>query len=388
MTRRFSADVAIIGGGLVGSSAALALRLAGLSVILMDKGFCGAQASGVNYGGVRRQGRPMGQLPLSQRAHQIWPQLNALIGIDGEYQRSGHLKLARTPEDFAKLEHYAETVKSFGLDLELYTGAMAKARFPWLFGNVAGASLSPDDGQANPRLVSPAFAKAARDAGAIVLEHTAVHAAVHTNDGFALQAGVDCEITCRFLINSAGAWANKIAAGFDEPAPLSRIYPSMVVTEPLAPRLPVSLGEEGGGFYCRQVTRGNYIMGGGRGYALADPDFSRPSTTAALSVMKRATTLFPHLAGAHVIRFWSGTEGQLPDNNPVIGPSGTTPGLFHAFGFCGAGFQVAPAVGAVLCDLITSGETATPIDAFSIERFRNMSSQHNEKKGTHNEMVE
>ncbi|MBR7539989.1 hypothetical protein KC221_27785, partial [Mycobacterium tuberculosis] len=64
----------------------------------------------------------------------------------------------------------------------------------------------------------------------------------------------------------------------------------MVVTEPLAPRLPVSLGEEGGGFYCRQVTRGNYIMGGGRGYALADPDFSRPSTTAAQSVMKRATT--------------------------------------------------------------------------------------------------
>ncbi|HAO2891871.1 TPA: FAD-binding oxidoreductase, partial [Escherichia coli] len=106
------------------------------------------------------------------------------------------------------------------------------------------------------------------------------------------------------------------------------------------------------------------------------------------SVMKRATTLFPHLAGAHVIRFWSGTEGQLPDNNPVIGPSGTTPGLFHAFGFCGAGFQVAPAVGAVLSDLVTSGETATPIEAFAIERFQNMPPQHNEKKGTHNETVE
>jgi sarcosine oxidase subunit beta len=89
-----------------------------------------------------------------------------------------------------------------------------------------------------------------------------------------------------------------------------------------------------------------------------------------------------------VIRFWSGTEGQLPDNNPVIGRSGTTPGLFHAFGFCGAGFQLAPAVGAILSDLVTSGETATPIAAFSIERFQNMPPQHNKKKGTHNEMVE
>ncbi|MGO4816342.1 FAD-dependent oxidoreductase, partial [Cupriavidus sp. 2MCAB6] len=61
MSRRLDVDVAIIGGGLVGSSAALALRGMGMSVALLDKGFCGAQASGVNYGGVRRQGRPLEQ---------------------------------------------------------------------------------------------------------------------------------------------------------------------------------------------------------------------------------------------------------------------------------------------------------------------------------------
>ena len=372
MTRRLEADVAIIGGGLVGSSAALAMRKAGLSVILLDKGFCGAQASGVNYGGVRRQGRGVEQLPLAELSHAIWARLPELIGIDGEYQRCGHLKLARTEEDFAKLEAYAARVRPHGLELELISGKAVKTRFPWLAGDVAGASLCHDDGHANPRLVSPAFARAARAAGATVLEHMPVHQAVSTGSGFVLQAGEDAEIRCRQLVNTAGAWSDQFASQFGESVPLKKIYPSMVVTEPLPYRLPMSMGEEGGSFYGRQVTRGNYVMGGGRGIVLDNPDYSRPSVTAASSVMQRAIALFPHLEHAHVIRFWSGTEAEMPDGNPVISASSKVNGLFHAFGFCGAGFQTAPAVGAVLCDLVTQGQSNIPIGAFSIDRFHNL----------------
>ncbi|WP_256676626.1 FAD-dependent oxidoreductase, partial [Pseudomonas sp. PICF6] len=96
-------DVVIIGGGIVGASAALFLSKAGRRVALLERDFCGSHSSGVNYGGVRRQGRPLSQLPLSQRAHEIWSQLPQLIGIDGEYQRSGHLKLARSPDDLRAL---------------------------------------------------------------------------------------------------------------------------------------------------------------------------------------------------------------------------------------------------------------------------------------------
>lgn len=369
MTRRLEADVAIIGGGLVGSSAALAMRKAGLSVILLDKGFCGAQASGVNYGGVRRQGRSIEQLPLAELSHGIWGRLPELIGIDGEYKRSGHLKLARTEEDFAKLEAYAARVRPHGLELELISGKAVKTRFPWLTGDVAGASLCQDDGHANPRLVSPAFARAAKAAGAMVLEHMPVHEAVTTGNGFALLAGEDTEILCRQLVNTAGAWSDQFAMQFGESVPLKKIYPSMVVTEPLPYRLPMSIGEEGGSFYGRQVLRGNYVMGGGRGVVLNNPDYSRPSVTAASSVMQRAIALFPQLQHAHVIRFWSGTEAEMPDGNPVISASSKVNGLFHAFGFCGAGFQTAPAVGAVLCDLVTQGRSSIPVEAFSIDRF-------------------
>jgi sarcosine oxidase subunit beta len=191
MSQRLQADAVIIGGGIVGGSAALFIRQAGLSVILLDKGFCGAQASGVNYGGVRRQGRAPEQIALSQRAHEIWARLPELIGIDGEYIRSGHLKLARTEEHFASLEAYAATVRPLGLAVELIGGNAVKDRFPWLPGNVAGASLCADDGHANPRLVSPAFARAAKAAGATVLENTPVHDVQTTGDGFAILAGDD-----------------------------------------------------------------------------------------------------------------------------------------------------------------------------------------------------
>lgn len=380
MTRRLQADAVIIGGGIVGGSAALFMRRAGLSVILLDKGFCGAQASGVNYGGVRRQGRAPEQLPLAQRSHELWARLPELIGIDGEYVRSGHLKLARTEAHFASLEAYAAKVRPLGLDVELIGGNAIRERFPWLPGDVAGASLCAEDGHANPRLVAPAFARAALAAGATVLENTPVIEARETGDGFAILAGGGSasdtiEIRSRLLFNCAGAWSDRFAASFGEPVPLQRIYPSMVVTEPMPFRLPMSLGEEGGGFYGRQVTRGNYVMGGGRGTPLENPDFSRPSVNAASSVMLRAIELFPHLKNAQVIRFWSGTESEMPDDNPVIGPSSRVDNLFHAFGFCGAGFQTGPAVGAILCDLAVKGETETPIDAFRIDRF-DMNSNH------------
>ena len=373
MRRRIDCDVAIVGGGLVGSSAALALRRTGLSVALLDKGFCGAQASGVNYGGVRRQGRPPEQLPLSQRAHAIWPRLAALIGHDGEYLRSGHLKLARSEADMASLEAYAIRVAPFGLDLELIGHNETRQRFG-LAGDIVGASFCPGDGHANPRLVATAFAAAARRAGAEVLEHSPVTGIARRAESFVLEAQGGIELTARTVINSAGAWADQLARAFGEPVPLTRTYPSMVVTEPVEPFLAVNIGMEGGGIYARQVARGNCVVGGERGLPLPDPDFSRPRGEGVLAIMQRAAELFDGLRHAHAIRFWSGTEATMPDNNPVIGPSATTPGLVHAFGFSGAGFQIAPGVGDVLAELVRDGRSTTPIDAFSINRFHPVSS--------------
>ena len=368
MKPAIQADVAIIGGGIVGTSAALALRRRGLSVVLLERDLCGAHSSGVNFGGVRRQGRAPGQMPLAQRAHGIWARLPEVIGIDGEYLRSGHFKVARSEADMASLERYRDSVRGFDLGLELWSAARLRSYCPWLGADAVGGSLCPEDGQANPRLVSPAFGRAARAAGAQVLEHTAVGEVVFDGSRFHLHCGEGLEVVAPRLVNCAGAWAGALAAQFGEAVPLRSGHPAMAVTAPMPLFLGWSLGVEGGGVYGRQVARGNLVLGGGSGLAL-DGDRARSSQQAIVALAAQAVGLIPALRDAQIIRSWSGTEAYLPDRQPVLCASGTTPGLVHGFGFSGAGFQVGPAAGEVLAELACDGVTGTPIDNFSIGRF-------------------
>ena len=361
-------DVAVLGGGIVGASAALALRRMGLSVTLLERDACGSRSSGVNYGGVRRQGRTLAQLPLAQRAHGIWTRLPELIGVDGEYRQSGHLKLARSASDMAALEAYFERSSGFGMDLQLLDAQALRQRFPWLGARAVGGSLCPQDGHANPRLVSPAFAKAAAALGADIREHTPVDEVAHDGRLFNLRSGTRLTVRAPQLLNCAGAWAGVIAARFGEPVPMVSSHPVMTVTEPLPMFMTLSLGVEGGGVYARQAPRGNCVIGGSQGYALDDKR-ARPSREAIALVLERTLELLPTLRHAHIIRTWSGTEGYLPDREPVIGLSQTTPGLVHGFGFAGAGFQIGPAVGEVLAELVRDGRSSTPISAFSVARF-------------------
>jgi sarcosine oxidase subunit beta len=302
------------------------------------------------------------------RAHGIWGRLNETIGIDGEYERSGHFKIARSEADLAALDAYRVATLEFGLGIEMLSGPRLRERCPWLGGKAVGGSLCPDDGQANPRLVSPAFARAAERAGAQVFERSPVTQVERVGNSFVALAGTDLEVTSPVLLNCAGAWAGALAAQFGEPVPMHSGHPAMAVTEPMPHFMQWSLGVEGGGIYCRQVARGNLVLGGGSGVAL-DAERARSERSAIVSLTQQAIELLPGLRHAHIIRTWSGTEGYLPDRQPVLGESSTTPGLFHGFGFAGSGFQVGPAAGEVLAELVRDGRSGTPIDVFSIARF-------------------
>ncbi|ASY73839.1 NAD(P)/FAD-dependent oxidoreductase [Sinorhizobium fredii] len=366
-------EVAIIGGGLAGCSAALHIAKRGVSVVLFERGRCGAQASGVNFGGVRQQGRHPAELPLARRSRGLWDQLPELVGSNCEFVPTGHLKLARTDAEMAELEAYRNMARDFGLELELVGKKRLHEMYPYLGDNLAGGSLCREDGQANPRLVAPAFSRAARRAGADIREMSPVAAATHTGQYFEIKVR-DEVVSAAKLINVAGAWGAKVAAWFGDEVEEGVIAPNMCVTEPLPLFMGPNLGVCGGSIYLRQIPHGSVIFGAGM--AIADPEKirARPLAEVTQEGARLAIEMVPRLANALLVRTWTGIEGSIADGIPVFGPSLNVRNLFHAFGFTGHGFQLGPGAGAVLCELALDGETRTAIDGLSIERFQKVAS--------------
>lgn len=370
-------DVIVVGAGIMGTTAAYFLRRRGRSVTLIERGLAGQQASGVNFGNVRRQGRYLSQLPLANRAREIWGRLQELVGEDCEFLARGHIRVCFRPEIVGQFESYAQSARELGLDLELLTPRMIRERFPYLGPGVLAGSYAPLDGHANPRLVAPAFARAAARLGADVREYTEVLAIEKHGEDFVVEAAGGQLFRAPVVLVTAGAWAGAMCAAFEEPVDLIARGPTMAVTEPVAyviePSIGVSTPVVEETVYLRQITRGNVILGGGtRGPAYPDLKRSYVVPENTLAQLGQFRRLVPGLAKLRIIRVWTGIESYLPDDLPVIGPSVKVPGLFYAFGFCGAGFQIGPGVGDVMAELIDTGGTTTPIDAFSMDRFQSM----------------
>ena len=365
-------DVIVLGGGLMGTSAAFFLARRGIAVTLIDPNAIGAGATTASFGNIRRTGRFLPQMPLAHRSRALWAQTETLLGRDVEFRATGHVRLIFDEESRADMRRFADAAAPWGLTLEELNATELRRRFPGLGADAIGASFSPQDGSANPRLVAPAFADAAARLGAHIRPHTKVQAIARTDTGFAVQTSRGT-LESAILLNCAGAWGKAIAAQFGEDVPLTMHGPQMGVTEPLPHRiLPVvGMWSQDIGAYLRQVERGNVVFGGGvtrtpvdplTGHAKADPRLLAQQ-------LKTVVRLVPALRDVAVIRQWSGCEGYVADDLPIMGPSGTTPGLFHAFGFCGHGFQLGPGVGDAMAELIATGTCDTPLAPFDIKRF-------------------
>jgi sarcosine oxidase subunit beta len=113
------------------------------------------------------------------------------------------------------------------------------------------------------------------------------------------------------------------------------------------------------------------VIFGGAGRGTPDRILRRTRAVAEVSARAgRAIAMnVPMLKHARVIRTWGGIEGYMPDEVPIIGPSRTTAGLIHSFGYSGHGFQLGPGCGAIVAELALDGRTDTPIEHFSIDRF-------------------
>ncbi|MEL0021121.1 MAG: FAD-dependent oxidoreductase, partial [Rickettsiales bacterium] len=365
-----STDVIVIGGGLHGSSTALHLRRRGLSVQVIEKRFPGRFASGVNAGGVRRLGRHPAEIPLSAAAMEIWHSIESFIGHDCGFTPSGQVKIAENEAEMKQLEARVAEVRALGFEHEELIGGNELRRLvPAVAAHAVGGIVCRDDGAANPMLTARAYWRRAVAEGVSYHLGDSVTGIERVGEAWQVRAG-DARFDAPVLVNCAGAWGDQVAAMLGDTAPLTATALTMMVTERIPHFIDPVCGLASGGLSFKQSTEGTLVIGGGHlGHADRDAETAEPDPEALGRSARTVTRIFPQLKAVPVARVWCGLEGKMPDDIPVIGPSQNAPDAYHAFGFCGHGFQLSPIVGKLLAEQIVDGRASLPIEPFGIARF-------------------
>jgi sarcosine oxidase subunit beta len=364
------ADLAVIGGGIHGCSTALHAARAGLDVIVLEKNWVGRHASGVNAGGVRRLNRHPAEIPLACASLALWQRIGELVGDDCGFVASGQVRVAETEPGLRQLEARAAMVRRLGFaHEEMVDRRELRDLVPALADHCLGGLVCRADGFASPYHSVCAFARQARRQGVRIIEGCRVHGITQHRNVWRLATDRE-PVEARLVANCGGAWAGEIATRLGEPVPLRVIAPMMLVTSRMPAFCTPVVGSQDRFISFKQVANGTVVIGGGfRGRPdpvreTATLDFAQLAENAAT-----AAGLFPLMAEARIVRCWAGIEAEMPDQIPVIGPSSTSDGVFHAFGFSGHGFQLGPIVGRILVELMTQGTTDLPIAPFAITRF-------------------
>lgn len=366
-----TADVVVIGGGLHGCSTALHLALRGLKAILVEKDYAGRHASGVNAGGVRQLARHVAEIPLSIASMAIWEEIEELVGDDCGFSSYGTVLVAESEEELAGFRGRVEDLRLKGFTHEeLIDRTELRHLVPAVADHCPGGVVSRRDGAADPFRTTQAFRRRAVELGVQVIEGVAASRLEWSGSAWRVETS-DGAIEAPKVVNAAGAWADRIAAGLGEPVPMEVIAPMLMVTSRLPALIEPVVILRSRKLSFKQLGNGTVVIGGGH---LAQPYRDENRTVIdwhKLAISARTVwELFPVMRQATIVRAWAGIEARLPDDIPVIGPSSTSEGVFHQFGFCAHGFQLGPATGAVMAELVATGATNVPIDGLGIDRFR------------------
>ena len=363
-------DVAVIGGGLHGLSAALHLARAGRRTIVLERSWVGRHASGATAAGVRTLGRDLAEVPISLEAMEMWHQIASIVGDDCGFHADGQIRVAEFDRHWPDLLQREAQMRALGYAHEELVDAVELRRLvPALSRHCVGALVARRDGAADPHRTIAAFRRSCEAAGVTIIEGCGLDAVERAGSDWLL-----CSGTRRFaapvVVNAGGAWAGRLAALFGDEIELGLKASMMIVTERLAPLLGPVVSVVGRALSFKQSDQGTLVIGGGlQGAADLDRQDSSVDFVTLARGARAAVDLFPMVGDVHIARSWTGIEAKTQDLLPVIGASPNTPGLLHVFGFSGHGFQLVPVVGAILCDLIVEGGTQRQITGFAPERL-------------------
>jgi sarcosine oxidase, subunit beta len=365
-----SADVVIVGGGVMGCAIAYNLSKEGLKPVVVEKSDIGGEASGSNGGGVRQSARNLKEMPLAMESVRMYGELHEELGMDVEYVRKGNLRLCTNEDEFETLRKSVENQKAVGLDLEMLDREQVLEINPYIGDMVVGASYCPTDGHVNPFLVTYGFFKRARERGARFYTGERVQE-IRLQKGRVKEVVTDKRtLESDTVINAAGVAGREICNMVGLDLPMRPVFSEALITEPYPPLFPQMFGHARGLFYGRQTVHGPFFWGGFVGTEQYIHRGGKPLFHyIGPSISKAVIDYFPVLKDLHVIRMWSGLIAAMSDGLPVLGFTEEVPGFVLCTGFSGHGFGLAPLIGRLISELIMDCEVSMPINDFCFSRF-------------------
>ncbi len=364
-------DIAVIGGGLHGLSAALHLARNQKRVVILEKSWSGRHSSGATAAGVRSLGRDLAELDIAIEALQMWQSIDELVGDSCGFFANGHLQIAEDETALATLKNQVGLLQKKGYrhTIMIDAGEVSR-RAPALKANCLGAAIAPNNGSADPHRTLAAFKRSCLEAGVVIREGCGVKAIERRGQDWTIDTDDGAKITAPLIVNAAGAWGSKIAAMVGDDIPLGLKASMMIVTERLEHFLDPVMSSVGRQLSFKQAEQGGLIIGGGiQGVADLGAETSHVRFAHLARGAKDATTLFPCVEGVRIVRAWAGLEATTSDHLPIIGQSENGSGVFHAYGFSGHGFALVPVVGAIITELVLHGTTSRNIGGLQPRRL-------------------
>lgn len=413
------ADVIVIGGGVIGTTAALFLAERGVHVVLLEKGEIACEQSSRNWGWCRQAVRDPREFDLIRESLRLWREMNARCGADTGFRTTGILFAARTEAEQATYRDWCRAAAGAGIESRMIEGAELARLLPGDTQLPAQALWCESDGRAEPQWAAPAFADAARRHGAVILTRCAVRG-IETAAGQV--SGVVTErgpIRARRVILAAGAWSRRLLRELGISLPQLKVRASVARTSAVAGGPEAALWD--GAVAFRKRADGGYtIADGSRTVVPLTPDSfrvfvpfmpmmrlewrairlvldgrfvtewgeaapvpwdqvspyekarsldPRPDQGYLDALMARLRARYPAFAPARIEQSWAGFIDTTPDAVPVISGVDGLSGLIVATGFSGHGFGIAPGAGHLVADLACGARPIVDPAEFRLSRY-------------------
>jgi sarcosine oxidase subunit beta len=364
-----TADVIIIGGGIIGTATGYYLTKKGLKVYLFEKDYLTAGSTGRCIGGIRQQFSTELSIKVAMESMKKFKNLHEELAQDVEFHQGGYLFLAHSEDKKKTYLKLIELQQKMGLDVEYVNVSEIEKLVPGInVQDLIGGAYCPSDGQADPFLVIDGYAKGIKKKGNVYTYKEITK--LNTENGKIISVTTKDNETfyAPIIVNATGPRIRDVAKLLDLDIPIYPERHEALITEPIEIFFDMMIVDyRPDGCYFNQKWHNGSIIG------CYTPISNRPGLDLGASfeftkeMGKRMVRLIPKLATTKIIRQWSGSYEMTPDGNPILDKTNID-GFWIVGGMCGHGFMLGPEIGWLAAEYIVEGKTPYDISTFALKR--------------------